>query len=309
MWSPCGKAIALLVAGLIPVEPPLLAAGGFERGQGTAQRPLDRFGTLDAIRGETSGVPNYTPENVDHATANPYYMEDAEASGLRARVGQDAGPLAESTPAGQVIRDRALSPWTWTFGDASQPVSGLERQFPSGASQEPGCLAVAYCAEPVMVQPLTLLGPDGQQVLDTRSTLYAQGELRAIESLSGWVITTDRRAAWPALKRRRASGDRSFRALRDRLRPMQGEGERGGEGLVPDGHFRPLASQSDRVEVRTGRSRGRRGGQRVAGRPPHARLEHLPERERLREHEGQPPLRREGGGPHVGTSRTYRVPR
>jgi len=161
VWSRCCKlVIAFLLAELALIEPPLLQAGGYDQGQQAGQDLLNRFQAPATLQQQLQKVPNYSDTARDQQLGNPYYTQDPINRSAIPRFQQDSTnalniPQGVTGQATTTLRNRAASPWAWTFGTSSSVLKQMQGRIPLGASIQQGCQPQQYCAIPSTATSVT----------------------------------------------------------------------------------------------------------------------------------------------------------
>lgn len=162
MWSRCSKLIiAFLLAELALIEPPLLQAGGYDQGQQAGQDLLNRFQSPSTLQQKLPTIPNYSDAARDQQLGNPYYSQDPITTRGAITQFQHDTTKALNVPQGvagqatSTIRNRAASPWAWTFGTSSSVLKQMQSHIPPGVSIQQGCQPQQYCAIPSTATSVT----------------------------------------------------------------------------------------------------------------------------------------------------------
>lgn len=162
MWSRCSKlVIAFLLAELALIEPPLLQAGGYDSGQQAGQDLLNRFQSPSTLQQNLPTIPHYSDTARDQQLVNPYYSQDPITTPDAVTQFQHDTTNALNVPQGvsgqatSTLRNRAASPWSWTFGTSSSVLKQMQSRIPPGASIQQGCQPQQYCAIPSTATSVT----------------------------------------------------------------------------------------------------------------------------------------------------------
>lgn len=192
MWSRSSKlVIAFLLAELTLIEPPLLQAGGYDSGQQAGQDLLNRFQSPSTLQQKLPTIPNYSDAARDQQLGNPYYSQDPITTPSAVTQFQHDTTNALNVPQGvtgqatSTIRNRAASPWAWTFGTSSSVLQQMQSRIPQGTSIQQGCQPQQYCAIPSTATSVTQTC-DVTQTLETAActdqyTLQTQPDGTQIE--------------------------------------------------------------------------------------------------------------------------------
>src|SRR5574337_649127 len=155
VWRRFSKQLtALLLAEILFVQPTLLQAAGYDEGQQTGGQLLNQYQSPGALQQLLPKVPNYTDAQRDQYLSNPYYSQDPTNKSGLSNFERDSAqainaPQGMTGEATGMLRARAASPWSWTFGPASSLVSGIQHNLPAGVPIAQGsCQPTAYCATP-----------------------------------------------------------------------------------------------------------------------------------------------------------------